>query len=190
MKSVSIFVTILLLSLFLGCSQKSDTTPHQVQEVSETPTSTYYLIRHAEKDRSDKSNKNPDLTETGNQRAVKWAGIFSNIAFDAIYSTNYNRTQQTAEPTALKQNLTIRDYDPSNLYSEAFKNQTQGKTVLIVGHSNTTPQFVNAILGKNLSADGQGRQVKYENIDDNNNGNLYIVTVSGSIKKVSLLTIN
>ena len=41
-----------------------------------------------------------------------------------------------------------------------------GKTVLVVGHSNTTPQFVNAILGVD----------RYSDIQDNNNANLYIVT--------------
>jgi len=61
---------------------------------------TYYLIRHAEKDRTDKTNKNPNLNEKGLERAKKWATYFKEIQLDAVYSTNYNRTQQTAKPTA------------------------------------------------------------------------------------------
>lgn len=128
---------------------------------------TYYLIRHAEKDRSDSSNHNPDLTEAGKQRAENWAKVLKDINFDAIYSTDYNRTLQTATPLARHNNLEILNYDPDKLYSEEFKNMTSGKTVMVVGHSNTTPQFVNRILGEK----------KYENIDDSENGALFIVHV-------------
>ena len=55
----------------------------------------YYFIRHAEKDRTDLKNKDPELTEIGIQRAKKWADYFDNIDLDLIYSTNYKRTRQT-----------------------------------------------------------------------------------------------
>lgn len=126
----------------------------------------YYLIRHAEKDRSIK-NDDPELTEKGLERAVNWAKIFDKIDFDLIYSTNYKRTQQTALPTAKEKSLVIQSYDPSNLYDPIFKEKTKGKTILIVGHSNTTPAFVNTIIGEK----------KYEQIDDTDNGKLFIVTV-------------
>ena len=53
-------------------------------------------------------------------------------------------------------------------YDECFKFNTKGKNVLIVGHSNTTNAFANTILGEN----------KYGEIADDNNSNLYIVTVT------------
>lgn len=136
-------------------------------------TTTYYFIRHAEKDRSDKTNKDPNLIQKGILRAAKWSLVFENIDFDAVYSTNYNRTKQTAQPTAEKKGLEVKIYDPRQLFSEAFANNTRGKTVLIVGHSNTTPAFVNAVLGAK----------KYDDIDDSNNANLYIVTISPSGEK-------
>ena len=40
---------------------------------------TYYLIRHAEKNITDLTNKNPHLTEKGKQRAISWVSIFKNI---------------------------------------------------------------------------------------------------------------
>ena len=52
------------------------------EQVKESTTTTYYLIRHAEKDRSDKSNRNPELTEIGKTRAQHWNEVFQNIAFD------------------------------------------------------------------------------------------------------------
>jgi len=127
---------------------------------------TYYLIRHAEKDRSDKTNSNPELTDLGHQRALRWSSVFDNVTFDAVYSTNYLRTIATAKPTASAKGLEIQFYNPRELYSKDFQQETLGKTVLVVGHSNTTPQFVNAILGID----------RYTDIQDNNNANLYIVT--------------
>jgi len=63
---------------------------------------------------------------------------------------------------------------------DKFLKDTNGKTVLIVGHSNTTPDFANKLLHKEM----------FESIDDNNNGNLYIVTVTGETRTVQLLTLN
>lgn len=147
---------LVVLLVILFCSLSSF-----AQEVS-----TYYLVRHAEKDRSDKTNSNPELTDLGHQRALRWSSVFENVTFDAVYSTNYLRTIATAKPTASAKGLEIQFYNPRELYPKDFQQETLGKTVLVVGHSNTTPQFVNAILGID----------RYADIQDNNNANLYIVT--------------
>ena len=141
---------------------------------------TYYFIRHAEKLRIDKTDKNPNLNFNGYKRAEAWKDVFSDVPFDAIYSTDYNRTKLTAKPTATSKNLPILFYNPNMMYSEAFQNNTKGKTVLVVGHSNTTNVFVNKILGIE----------KYNEINDNNNSNLYIVTISNEKISSILLKIN
>ena len=157
---------IFVFTLFIACTSDK--------------TTTYYLIRHAEKDRTNTTNKNPNLNSDGVIRAEKWAKNFENIKLDAVYSTDYNRTQQTAAPTAKSKGLIIQSYNPSKMYDSIFKKNTKGKTVLVVGHSNTTPVFANTILG----------QKKYKNMADNDNASLYIVTVfndkkSSEIKKVN-----
>ncbi len=157
-------IITILFSLFLGVNSPSEDIKMESQQ---EPVSTYYLIRHAEKDRSDSSNRNPDLTKEGQKRANKWAEVFKDVDFDAIYSTDYNRTMQTAKPTADHNKLEIIKYDAMNLFDESFEKTTAGKTVLVVGHSNTTPQFANAILSEK----------KYEDIDDSENGALFIVQV-------------
>lgn len=159
----------------LSCKQESKTNTPPM-----TVTSTYYFIRHAEKDRTDPADKNPHLTEIGQERANHWSNILGHIKFDAVYSTDYNRTKETAQPTASKNNLDITLYDPKNIDAQSFMKDNKGKMVLIVGHSNTTPTFVNKILGHN----------KYEDIDDSNNGNLYIVTINGDSIIDQLLVIN
>jgi broad specificity phosphatase PhoE len=151
--------------LVSSCSEAKKT-----EDSPEMITTTYYFIRHAEKDRTDSTNANPHLTDIGKLRANKWSTILGAETLDAVYSTNYNRTLETAQPTASKNNVDITVYDPKAIDTPAFLKATEGKKVLIVGHSNTIPTFVNAVIGHK----------KYEDIDDANNGNLYIVTITGN----------
>lgn len=153
------FLLIFTLCLLLSCSSGE--------------TTTYYLIRHAEKDRTDEMNGNPSLNFEGEQRAQKWSDYFADKQIDAVYSTKYFRTVETATPTAMTKKLKIQYYDPRNMYDSVFKAETIGKSVLVVGHSNTTPMFANKILGDKI----------YDNMDDRDNSSLYIVTISGDEKE-------
>ncbi|MBE0424167.1 MAG: histidine phosphatase family protein [Lutibacter sp.] len=141
----------------------------QAQE-SVDKTTTYFLIRHAEKVRENPADKNPDLNERGFQRAENWKKVLQHISFDAIYSTDYKRTLKTAEPIAKKCNLEPIIYNPSKVDFDLFKLENAGKNVLIVGHSNTIPQFVNVLI----------KQQKYQEMDDDEFSHLYIITVIGN----------
>jgi len=152
---------ILVIALF--------TTTLFAQNVENDSIATYYLIRHAEKDRSNTTNKNPDLTEKGQQRAENWNQLFKKFQIDAVYSTDYKRTLSTALPTAVHNKLRIKTYHPFKINMLQFLKETKGKSVLVVGHSNTTPDFANKLIGKEV----------YQDINDNNNSNLYIVTIKG-----------
>jgi broad specificity phosphatase PhoE len=131
-------------------------------------TTTIYFIRHAEKV---DSSKNPDLSSVGLERAAHWGKIFSETTFDAIYSTDFKRTKQTATPTAENKKLDITLYDAKSLDFDKFKTDNLGKTILVVGHSNTTPDFVNKLINQNV----------YAAIEDTTFGNLYIVTLNGDL---------
>ena len=149
------YILFCLVFALISCKQ----TP------KDTVETTYYFIRHAEKDRTDPTNRNPELTEAGHERSRQWAIYFKDIPLDAVYSTDYKRTTYTAVQTAISKGLEVQLYDPRNLNDSTFVANTAGKTVLVVGHSNTTPAFVNAVLD----------EAKYEDIDDTNNGNIYTV---------------
>lgn len=172
MKKLLLFSMIVMLSC-ISFSQNED-------KQSKDEVTTFYFIRHAEKDRSNASEENPHLTQKGLERAEKWSTILGNVQFEAVYSSNYHRTIETVQPTADKNNLEISIYNPNAIDSEAFIKNNEGKNVLIVGHSNTIPAFVNAVIG----------QEKYADIDDSNNGNLYIVTIIDGHTADQLLTIN
>ena len=130
-------------------------------------TSTFYFIRHAEKDRSDPENVDPELNQDGLGRAMLWAEILDPVDLDAIYITDFERTSMTAAPTSVKKEITPQYYDPKAIIIEDFMRENQGKNVLIVGHSDTTPEFVNALLNEQ----------KYEAMDDYDNSSLFIVRV-------------
>jgi len=138
-------------------------------------STTFFFIRHAEKIRNGDSD--PNLTEEGMVRSRNWAEVFKNVDFDAIYSTNTQRTLNTAKPTADNKNLDIVVYDSKMIDMLEFAKINEGKTILIVGHSNTTPVLVNELLGEE----------KYSQIEDNNNGNLYVVTILEGISTAELL---
>ena len=162
-----VLISFLFLS-FIGCKEKA-------QEVAQAPIlegeSTFYFIRHAEKDRSDTEDSDPELNQDGLGRAVHWAEILKDVPLDAIYSTDYRRTSMTAAPISVMQDVDVQYYEPRIIEIEEFKVENQNKNVLVVGHSNTTPDFVNMMLGEE----------KYEAMDDFDNGSLFIVKVINGI---------
>ena len=159
----TIVLLLVVLTLVAACKESG-----KINLAEKENTSVYYFIRHAEKDRSDSTNKNPSLTIQGLERANKWALFFKDKNIAAVYSTNYKRTQQTALPIAKEQNLEIISYTAKELISEKFIANNKGKNIVIVGHSNTTPELVNSLLGEK----------KYEDIADRENNNVFIVTLN------------
>jgi len=100
------------------------------------------LIRHAEK--LDASS-DPELSPAGQLRAAWTADWLQNRDIGAVWSSDYNRSRNTARPLAEKLGQEIRIYDPRDLPALAVQLQSEGLNALVVGHSNTTPQLA-AIL--------------------------------------------
>ena len=148
-------------------------------DVSSQECSEFFLIRHAEKDRTNSENNNPKLNELGKERSLKWSEVFKNIELDKIYSTNYYRTIETVTPVSKKSNLGITLYSPSKINYKTFIAENKGSKVLIVGHSNTIPGFVNNLINERV----------YDQIDDLNNSNLYIVKICDNVVSHNLLYI-
>lgn len=175
MKLLKIFPFCIILFLF-SCNEEKPT------EISGTnpDISTFYFIRHAEKDRTDPDDPDPELNQKGLGRAMHWAEILNEVDLDAIYSTNFNRTSMTAAPTSVKKNIDVQYYDPRILDLDQFKKDNLNKNVLVVGHSNTTPEFVNLMLGKDT----------YTQISDDENGTLFIVTIVNGVATSTRLVFN
>lgn len=96
-----------------------------------------YAMRHAEKGGAP-GEKDPPLSPAGAARAQTLVHVLADVKFDAIYVSPYRRTQQTAAPLAQAQGLTPIVLAPDSVAAHILQ-QDQGKTVLVVGHSNTVP---------------------------------------------------
>ena len=120
----------------------------------------YIIIRHAEKDTTLADFKmmvsDPPLNSVGETRALSLVNKFKAQKINQIYSTNYNRTKATASPIAKAENLNITIYDPGKLEkfaTQLLSSENNGKTILIVGHSNTSPKLVNLLIKKDQFKD-------------------------------------
>ena len=59
-------------------------------DLSSQDCSEFFLIRHAEKDRTNPENKNPNLNEKGKLRALKWVEVFKNLEFDKKFKNSFD----------------------------------------------------------------------------------------------------
>ncbi len=110
-------------------------------------STTFYLVRHAEKVTTDPNNKDPLLTEKGEYRAISLSKKLKKKKLSAIYSTDFQRTKLTVQPIADKQNLGVKIYDPKNLklFIYTILQENKGGNILIVGHSNTILETIEAL---------------------------------------------
>ncbi len=175
MKAIK-FILFIALTLSISCKEEAIATAAKDQK----SISTFYLIRHAEKDRSNPEDADPELNQKGLGRAMHWAEILDAVPLDAVYSTDYNRTSMTAAPTSVKKNIDVQYYDPRIVDFNQFKADNLNKNVLVVGHSNTTPEFVNQVIGEE----------KYSAIDDSEYGTLFIVQIVNGVATDTKLVFN
>ncbi|MDH5433097.1 MAG: histidine phosphatase family protein [Gammaproteobacteria bacterium] len=105
-----------------------------------------YLVRHAEKVQD--GTKDPTLSEQGVARSKKLAELLKDKNIRVIYSTDFKRTRLTAKPLADRLGIEIKLYDYKKLSELANTLKNSKQNILVVGHSNTTPELVELISGK------------------------------------------
>ncbi len=113
--------------------------------------STYYVVRHAEKQATDLSGgDNPVLTEKGVKRAAHIVTLLKDVPIDAVYSTETYRTVMTATPTAADRGLVVKLFTTDDLAGFADMLKAMRGTYLIVAHSSSTPDLASLLSGENL----------------------------------------
>ncbi len=103
-------------------------------------TTTIYLARHAEKASGPPGNpSDPPLSPAGEARAQDLAHMLGDEGIEAIFVTNFQRTQQTAAPLAAATGITPIIYDAGSPAQavDAILADHQGQRILVIGHSNT-----------------------------------------------------
>lgn len=113
---------------------------------------TIYLVRHSEKNVTSGNPGDPPLTSCGEQRSEHLSNFLSDVPLDAIYSTDYTRTKNTAQPTANAKKINIQEYDAQDLDNFARLLIDAKQDALIVGHSNTTGVLAGLLVGEQIGA--------------------------------------
>jgi len=142
------------------------------------PVTTLIVVRHAEKI-IDPNNNDVDLSDAGQQRAQEIARMFGDAGINAIYATQYKRTQETVKPLSDKIGVPVtvmNSKGTSDLLAQ-IRAQHSGQTIFIAGHNNTVPEIIAALGGP-----------QYPIIPESEYDNLFIVTVyrTGKAKVVKL----
>ena len=142
---------------------------------------TYYVVRHAEKEQPSpglvmSNPNNPPLTTVGMERAEALKAVLADKKIHYIFSTNTIRTLSTIAPIEA-----LVGIEPV-LYTKvdsSFIGQLKKlkKNTLVVGHSNTVDDIVNALSGQTfVRAD----------LQDNEYDRLFIIKYKGNKKIVTM----
>lgn len=152
---------LLLLLLFVGLQQTI-----YAQKVLKV-----WVVRHAEKDTANPKDQDPDLSAAGAKRAEALKKELKSQRLDSIFSTDYKRTKLTGFPLADITGISIKTYNPAkvDVLAKSLKMNAQGKKILIIGHSNTVLEIIEAFGGKR----------PIEKLTDDDYSYLFSLTIKG-----------
>jgi phosphohistidine phosphatase SixA len=118
---------------------------------SEAPT-TVFLVRHAEK--ASDAGDDPPLTEIGRRRADDLATTLRDAGVEVVVVSERRRTHETAAPLVRARGIAFDTVRLGSTVAEhaaavarRIREAHRGRTVLVVGHSNTIPPIVAALGG-------------------------------------------
>ena len=120
-----------------------------------------YLVRHAEKDLTP-GLTDPPLTDIGEARAEALRETLQAEKIIACFTTDTRRTRSTLAPLAIERQLLPLLYDakkPDELVVR-LRREYAGKTVAVVGHSNTLLPLFAALGVAGAPAEIRGRRVQ------------------------------
>lgn len=138
------------------------------------------LVRHAEKAvLESEQDPDPELSDAGRERAMRFRKVIGRYRPGAFYSTNYKRTRDTIIPLAEKRGKEIKIYDPRNpkaLFDEIMSSKT--KRFVVVGHSNTIPGLANLI----------GKHDIFKNLNESEYSVIWLIRIDdGKVKKITIV---
>ena len=148
----------------------------QTPEEGFKPT-TVILIRHAEKGTDPPAD--PPLSEAGRARAKELARVLAGVGVKGIYTSQFLRATQTAEPLAAQLglkatplNVSVKPSSPTEVTEQSVQDivkrveQHAGEAVLVIGHSNSVPDVIRALGGDSVPT-----------IDEKKFDDMFVVTV-------------
>ena len=130
---IALRLFVCLLALFLAASA-----------AAQSPV--IFLVRHAERAAiSGNVPSDTGLSAAGRKRAEALARVLADAQITAVYTTEYKRTKETAAPVAQSLGIQPEVIPGDDLRGLTAKLKASLGNVLVVGHSNTLPQIINAL---------------------------------------------
>lgn len=124
--------------------------PGAAQASSDAGQGVVFLVRHAE--RADAgmaaakmAGADPELSEAGKARAASLATLLKEAKIAAIFTTEYKRTRDTAQPLAAAIGIAAAAVDSKDAATLIDRVKASPGNVLVVGHSNTVPDIIKAL---------------------------------------------
>ncbi len=139
-------------------------------------STTVVLVRHAERVAE---GQDPGLSDIGHAHAARLAELLARAGLDAIYVTEWKRTQETAAPVAATSSVEPRVV-PAERHKRLLRRlkwRHRGDVVLVVGHSNTV----------SLVAEGLGASI--DPVEAEDYSGLWIISYS-RLRGTRLLTLH
>lgn len=137
-----------------------------------------YIVRHAEK----QDGKDPLLTPAGNARAGDLMRFLKDEMVQKIYVTQYRRTQNTSDSLRIQLHIDTVHYRADtlcdNLVNAIMEHSDFGKTILVIGHSNTIPQIIRKF---------GVHDYPYGDLADNDYDHLFLITYKNGKAKVKAM---
>ena len=171
------FISLVALAGVFFVLSGRQSAANEISSQNDFKPTTVFLVRHAE--RADTPREDPPLLEAGVTRSQQLARVLAKAGIKAIYTSQYLRTKQTAEPIAKQLGIEAAAVEikmsasnPRQPSSESINEivekiyQRAGENALVIGHNNTTPEVIKALGGDMVPT-----------IDEKTFDDLFVVTV-------------
>ncbi|GAA3961191.1 histidine phosphatase family protein [Hymenobacter antarcticus] len=171
-------IWLVVLVATIGSAAAQEPTKVKTKIKTKPVVTTVYIVRHAEKDTT-ANPADPTLSAVGQVRAQALRQLLLRRQPAALFTTNTTRTRATLAPLAEALKMESQVYDPGRGrdLADRINKEYAGKTVVIVGHSNTVLSLI----------DDFGATPPIEEIGDNEYDYLFTVRlVEGALPTVDM----
>jgi len=156
----SLVAFLLSLQSAPWAQQKQAASTAPAVEDPDHPT-TVLIIRHAERQKIKEGKVDVPLIGAGKKRAKTLVHVAGKAKIAAIYSSQFKRTQQTAQELADYLKLDINQVEvtlepPYNVPELVYeiKEYNEGETVLVVSHGPIIPEIIRELGGGEIAEIG------------------------------------
>lgn len=145
-------------------------------------TTTVIFVRYA--DPAKDQGSNPGLSPAGQARAEELSRVLGDVdvvaGVDAIFTTQYRHTQETADPIARRLHLPVQTVDVTDIRGllKRIQKHYKGKIVLVITHPDPIAELIRELHGSK----------KLPLLASDEYDNLYIVSIPwyGKVKTLHL----